>query len=115
MTDIKEKIPAMMYINNGEKMAGLWRTGHIPGTGMYKILSKQKKDGTFEWVHFVQRDNGIKENVYRGEVDTKEKLLQVVDIMDKTISKVSGGKVKFEVGEYDMYTLGTTKFDKEIN
>ena len=34
--------PAIMKVDNGEEIAGLYVTPYIPGTGFYKLLSKIK-------------------------------------------------------------------------
>jgi len=41
-----------MNIDEGEEIAGMWVTPHIPQIGIYKLLAKKKKDGTVRF--FIQ-------------------------------------------------------------
>jgi len=81
-----------MNIDEGEEIAGGWATPHIPQVGIYKLLVKKRKDGRFEWAHFVQRDNGLKDRVMRGEVDNQEQLDTLIEITKRNLKKVFGGK-----------------------
>ncbi len=62
---------AVMNVDKGEEIVGGWATPHIPQVGVYKLLAKKRKDGAIEWAHFVQRDNGAREKVYRGDVESR--------------------------------------------
>ena len=68
---------AVMNIDSGGEIVAALVSGHIEGTGRYKFLAKKRKDKKIEWAHFVERDNGLKEKVYRGEVN-KEAELELV-------------------------------------
>ena len=81
---------AVMSVEKGEEIVAALLSGHIPGTGYYKLLAKKKNDGLIEWVHFTERDNGLKENVYRGEVKDDEELQLVMSIMNKHLVRVFG-------------------------
>ena len=59
---------AVMNLEEGEDIFAGRVTPHIPQVGIYKLLAKKKVDGTIEWAHFVQRDNGLKEQVMRDVV-----------------------------------------------
>ena len=61
---------AVMTLEKGEDILAGRATAHIPQVGIYKLLAKKKVDGTIEWAHFVERDNGLKENVIRGTVNS---------------------------------------------
>jgi len=100
---------AVMNVDKGEEIVGGWVTPHIPGTGVYKILAKKKKDGACEWAHFVQRDNGIKENVTRGVVESEERLQEVLDICNSALHKAFGLHVTFHRADADVYTLDGKK------
>lgn len=98
------KQAAIMNVDKGEEIVGGWASAHIPQVGIYKLLAKQRTDGTIEWAHFVQRDNGLKEKVYRGEVESREKLDEVLEIMNGQLKRVFG--VTMKMAGYDMYTPG---------
>lgn len=106
---------AVMNIEKGEQIAIAVVSGHIPGTGRYKFLSKKKKNGEYEWAHFTERDNGNKENVYRGEVKTEDELKLVLGIMNKTLKKIFGDKAEMKEGIPEFRSLMGTKFDDSIN
>jgi hypothetical protein len=95
---------AVMNVDKGEQIVGGWASAHIPQVGVYKLLAKKRVDGLFEWAHFVQRDSGLKEKVYRGEVENLEKLDEVLEIMNGQLKRVFG--ITMKAADYDMYTLG---------
>src|SRR3970040_2373256 len=76
---------AVMNVEQGEAVAGAWITPHVPQIGVYKLLAKKKADGTCEWAHFVQRDDGRKEKVYRGTVENEERLNDVVKAINNAL------------------------------
>jgi len=75
--------------------------------GIYKLLAKKKADGTIEWAHFVQRDNGLKERVMRGTVSTLEELDVVKDAVNNNLRRTFG--VTMQAAEYDVRTLDGKK------
>ena len=95
---------AVMNVDKGEEIVGGWASAHIPQVGVYKLLAKKRLDGIIEWAHFVQRDSGLKEKVYRGEVESHEKLNEVLEIMNGQLKRVFG--TTMEPADYDMYTPG---------
>lgn len=106
---------AVMNVEKGEQIAIALVSGHIPGTGRYKFLSKKKKDGQYEWAHFSERDNGSKENVVRGEVKNEEELKLVLGIMNKNLKKIFGDKAEMVNGIPEFRSLQGTKFNDTIN
>jgi hypothetical protein len=96
--------PAVMNLDHGEELAGMWVTPHIPGTGMYKIIAKKRKDGVIEWAHFVQRDSGLRENVMRGEANGAAQLNEVVEIGSRNLRKFFGPACFFIPAEAEIYT-----------
>jgi hypothetical protein len=98
---------AVMKIEKGEEIFGGWATPHIPQVGIYKLLAKKKVDGTIEWAHFVQRDNGLKERVMRGTVKTSDELDIVRDTANNNLRKIFG--VAMQAAEYDVSTLDGKK------
>jgi hypothetical protein len=106
---------AVMNIDKGEEMMAGLVGGHIPGTGRYKFLAKKRKDKIIEWAHFVERDNGLKEKVYRGEVKDEKELKLVLEIMNKNLSKIFGSHAEMKQGLPEFRSLLGTKFDDTIN
>ena len=104
---------AVMNVDKGEEIAGGWATPHIPQVGVYKLLAKKRQDGVIEWAHFVQRDNGLREKVYRGDVESREQLEEVLEIMNRNLQKVFG--VIMQSADYDMYTLDGKKAPPAIH
>jgi len=96
---------AVMNVDEGEEVLGGYVTPHIPQIGMYKLLAKKKKDGTCEWAHFVQRDDGRKENVYRGTVENETQLPSVVDGINSALNTAFGPTIRMRPANSDMYTL----------
>jgi hypothetical protein len=100
---------AVMNLDKGEELAGMWVTPHIPGTGMYKIIAKKRRDGVIEWAHFVQRDDGLREHVMRGEAHSQAQLDDVVEIGSRNLRKFFGPVICFIPAEAEMYTLDGKK------
>ncbi len=71
------------------------------------MLAKKRKDGVIEWAHFIQRDNVLKERVMRGEMESREKLDEVIEIANMSLGKLFG--VKLQAVDYDMYALDGKK------
>ncbi len=106
---------AVMNIEKDEEIAIAVVSGTIPGTGRYKFLAKKKKNGEYEWAHFIERDNGNKEKVYRGEVKTEDELKLVLGIMNKNLKKIFGEKAEMKEGIPEFRSLMGTKFNDSIN
>lgn len=104
---------AVMKVDEGEEIVGGWATAHIPQVGVYKLLAKRRKDGVIEWAHFIQRDNGLKERMLRGEVESRERLNDVIEIANKNLGRLFG--VKLQAVDYDMYTLDGKKASDKIH
>jgi hypothetical protein len=96
---------AVMNVDEGEEVLSGYVTARIPQIGIYKLLAKKKKDGTCEWAHFVQRDDGRKENVYRGEVENEAKLADVVEALNSALNTAYGPTIRLVPADSDMYTL----------
>jgi hypothetical protein len=102
--------PAVMEIHDGEEIVGGWVTNAIPQIGVYKLLAKKKADGSIEWAHFVQRDNGLKEKVYRGAVPTVGDLHKVIDVINHALTQAYGMYgAKLSPADYDVSTLDGKK------
>src|SRR5688572_16505116 len=106
---------AVMNVDKGEEIASLLVGGHIKGTGRYKFLAKRKKNGSFEWAHYTERDSGLKENVFRGEVKNEEELQLVIDIMNKNLMRIFGKEAEMKPGMPEVRTLDGKKLDGTVN
>lgn len=111
----KPEIQAIMYVAKGETIAGMWVSPLIPGTGFYKLLAKRKVDGTYEWVHFLQRENGSKKELFRGEVESEGRLNDVVSAASATLAKIFGIGVKLKAAEFDTYTTDGKTFGDTVH
>ena len=94
---------AIMSIDEGEEIAGAWITPYIPEVGMYKLLAKKKKDGVYEWAHFIQRLNGSKDRVMRGEAKDEAQLNDLLEVANNNLKRIFG--VTLQPADADMYTL----------
>lgn len=81
---------AIMEVHAGEEFVGGWVTPHINGTGLYKLVAKKRRDGKIEWTHFIQRDNGVREPVFNGTVDSTAQLQTVLELANKNLSHTFG-------------------------
>lgn len=106
---------AIMNVAKGEEIVAGLVSNHIPGTGRYKFLAKKNKKGTYEWAHFVERDNGFKEKLYRGEVKDKHELKLVLNIMNNTLKKVFGEMAEMKEGMPEFLSILGNKRDDVIN
>jgi len=106
---------AVLNIEKGEEIAMAVVSGPIPGTGRYKFLAKKKRNGEYGWVHFAERDNGLKEKVYRGEVKTEKELKLVLEIMNKNLKKIFGELAEMKEGIPEFRSLLGKKFDDTKN
>ena len=104
---------AVMNLEEGEDIFAGRVTPHIPQVGIYKLLAKKKADGTIEWAHFVQRDNGLKEKVMRGTVNTLEEFDILNDAVNSNLLKIFG--VIMQPAEYDACTLDGKKVSDTIH
>jgi hypothetical protein len=104
---------AVMNIVEGEEIFGGWATPHIPQVGIYKLLAKKKVDGTIEWAHFVQRDNGLKERVIRGTVKTPVELDIVTDTANNNLRRIFG--VTMLAAAFDVSMLDGEKASDTIH
>lgn len=106
---------AIMNVGEGEEIVAGLVSSHFPGTGRYKFLAKKNKKGTYEWAHFVERENGMKEKLYRGEVQDQQELKLVLNIMNKTLKKVFGEKAEMKEGIPEFRSILGNKPDDMIN
>jgi hypothetical protein len=95
-------VQALMSVDKGEEIVGTWTTPVVPEIGFYKLLAKQTVDGRCEWVHCVQRANGDKDKVYRGRVDGKEQLADVVAAINSALRSAYGPLVQLHQAEAEL-------------
>jgi hypothetical protein len=95
-------VQALMAVEKGEEIAGTWTTPVVPEIGFYKLLAKRRTDGVCEWVHFVQRADGRKDNVYRGTVENKERLADVVSAINNSLRTAYGPLVQLRLAEAEI-------------
>lgn len=112
---MKSNLPqiAVMELENGEDILPGWITARIQQVGVYKLLAKKKVDGTIEWAHFVERENGAKENLMRGTVNTSKEFDTVIDAVNNNLRKIFG--VTMQPAEYDVLTLDGKKVSDTIH
>jgi hypothetical protein len=96
---------AIMNLCRGEEIAAMMMSEQIPGTGHYKLLAKKRVDGKFEWAHFIQRSNGYKEKMYKGEVGSEDELKMVINVMNKTLVRIFGPVAEMKPGKPSFYSL----------
>lgn len=97
----------VMAIEKGEELIGGWVTPHIPTVGVYKLLAKRKVDGKIAWVHFVQRDSGLKEGLLGSTVDGPDELSLVHQAINNNLRKLFG--TALQAADYDVQTLNGKK------
>ncbi len=110
MTPAQKKPPTLhgapvapiMEIEEGEAIAGAWVSDTVPEIGFYKLLAKRRRDGTCEWVHFVQRADGRKEKFYRGRVDSESQLQAVVEAISRALNTAYGRGVNLHPADAEV-------------
>jgi len=105
---MKPKIPsppAIMNVEKGEEVIPGWATPRIPQVGFYKLIAKKKKDGTCEWAHFIQRDDGRKERIMRGTTKDEAQLAEVVEVANRNLGRIFGPHIRLLPADADVYTL----------
>jgi hypothetical protein len=111
----KPKVQAIMNVEKDEAIAGMWVSPPIPQIGFYKLLAKKKTNGTCAWVHFLQRENGSKKELFRGEVESEDRLNDIVNAVNATLGKTFGIGVKLKVAEFDTYMANGKTFGDTVH
>jgi hypothetical protein len=104
---------AVMNVEGGEEILAGRATAHIPQVGIYKLLAKKKADDTIEWAHFVERDNGLKEKVMRGTVNSIDEFDIVIDTVNNNLRGIFG--VTMQPAEFEVRTLDGKKASDTIH
>ena len=102
-----------MNVDKGEEIAGLWATPQIPQIGVYKLVVKKRVDGIYEWAHFQHRPDGTRKVLFRGELETKIRIADVLDAANKTLRNVYG--VTMSVADADISTLDGRKSSDTVH
>lgn len=100
-----DMLPAVMRIEKGERIVGGWITPEIAGVGMYKLLAKKKADGTCEWVHFIQRSTGKKENFVGGTTRNEKEIEQVIAAVNRSLERVFGPGCRLRIAGSGVFSL----------
>ncbi len=107
------KSQAVMSVNKGESIEGMWATPQIPQVGVYKLAAKKRIDGVYEWVHFQHRPDGTRKVLFRGEVESKERLAVVLATSNKQLQNIFG--VSLSVTDISMQTLDGRITDNKVH
>ncbi len=102
MTNPDPKSQAVMHIEKSEEIAGMWATPQIPHVGVYKLIAKKRADGKIEWVHFQHRLDGTRKVLFRGELESKDHIMNVLEAANRTLARVHG--VVMQVADFDIKT-----------
>ncbi len=106
---------AVLNVDKGDEIAGMWITPPIKEVGRYKLLAVKRKDGTCEWAHFIQRDNGDKDRVLRGKLDTPEQLQTVCEVINRNLQKIYSAEILLEPADFDMFTVDGQKASRTVH
>ena len=113
MTDRNLTNQAVMKVDKNEEIVGLWAAPLVPGTGIYKLVAKKRRDGSIEWAHFIHRDDGSRKVVLRGEVESKERLSLVLELANAQLKAIFG--VTMSVADVSMKTLDGRPADGTVH
>ena len=105
----------MISVERGETIAGIWVAPPITGIGTYKLVAKQKSNGSCEWAHIVQRADGRRDKVYRGTVECPEHLEDVLTAINAALCRTFGPSVQLHPADADFFTLDGRKLDSAVH
>ena len=83
----------------------------IETIGIYKLIVVKRKSGKYEWANFVERDNGVRNSVYRGEFETPEKIEILVNAINKALNTAYGPDARLYVAKAVMKTMDGKEID----
>jgi hypothetical protein len=107
------KSQAVMNVDKGESIEGMWTTPQIPQIGLYKLAAKKRVDGVYEWVHFQHLPDGTRKVLFRGEVASKGRLAVVFEVSNKQLQKLFG--VTMSSADVSMKTLDGRSTDTVVH
>jgi hypothetical protein len=107
------KSQAVMSVDKGESIEGMWATPQIPEIGIYKLAAKKRADGVYEWVHFQHRPDGTRKVLFPGEVESKKRLADVLVASNKQLQNIFS--VSLSPADISMQTLDGRGTDDKIH
>ncbi len=102
-----------MNVDKGESIAGMWATPKIPEIGVYKLAVKKRTDGMFEWVHFQHRLDNTRKVLFRGEVESMDRVADVLGAANKHLRNIYG--VTMSVADAGITTMDGRKTDGKVH
>ena len=109
------KRSAVMSVERGETIAGIWIAPEVPEIGIYKLIAKETANGSCEWAHFVQRADGRREKVYRGMVENSHQLEDVLTAINAALERTFGATVQLRPADGDFFTIDSRKLDSSVH
>ena len=106
---------AVMSVERGETIAGIWVAPPVTDIGTYKLIAKQTPNGSCELAHFVQRSDGRRDKVYRGTVECAEHLEDVLTAINAALRRTFGPAVQLQPADADFFTLDGRKLDSSVH
>jgi hypothetical protein len=106
---------AVISVERGETIAGIWVAPRITDIGTFKLVAKQTSNRSCEWAHFVQRYDGRRDKVYRGTVECVEHLEDVLTAINAALRRTFGPAVQLQPADADFYTLDGRKLDSSVH
>ena len=102
---------AVLTSEEGDEIAGIYVSPKIETIGTYKLIVLKRKSGRYEWANFVERANGMRDSVYRGEFDKPEQIEILVSSINKALSTAYGPDPKLYVAKAVMKTMDGKEID----
>lgn len=102
---------AVLSSQEGDEITGMYVSPKIETIGTYKLLVLKRKSGKYEWANFVERGNGIRDSVYRGEFDRPEQMEILVSSINKALNTAYGPAAKLYVAKAVMKTIDGKEID----
>ena len=89
----------LVNIHEGEEMVAMYTSLPIADAGIYTFIAKKRKDGTYQWVHYVQKFTGAKESMYNGHVKTMEQVNMVLSIINNNLANTFGAAAEMKAAD----------------
>jgi hypothetical protein len=102
---------AVLASEEGDEIAGMYVSPKIETIGTYKLIVLKRKSGKYEWANFVERDNGVRDSVYRGVFDHPEQMEILISSINKALHTAYGPAAKLYVAKAVMKTMDGKEID----
>ncbi|HYV94474.1 MAG TPA: hypothetical protein VE978_22060 [Chitinophagales bacterium] len=102
---------AVLTSEEGDEIAAIYVSPKIETIGTYKLIVLKRKSGKYEWANFVERDNGMRNSVYRGEFDKPEQIEILVSSINKALNTAYGPDAKLCLAKAVMKTMDGKEID----